>query len=427
MTSYTGMDVLTEADNSVQNRALLVPVYRRLVELQTEELLAISAPPLTTPLGQLADADQVSNDFHNTLNKQVRKARILANEILTRSGRKLFSAHLADSDFDPYPLLPASLKGEIDELRKKGTDESRIRQTIETASRRDGFRIPLEPLQPIYHRYAEMIAREGMLVYDVQPSSCVDWLRKALATNPSTDFRNEIIQASMKAILNSQDVDQFDAFYGLTSFFVATLGIENIPSSLRSQFLAAISETATATASKDWPKAIFLNVIHSEALGESASGATRQKALSDAFDLVQKVTEENVPEDRLQSSELNGLSCLSVDNSTQHQLLVFYRGPESFFLSCRPFRKASAVMKNGEYEIAVIAPSGAIQPFHGRVQLNDAWQKASYSLQRSDVDPDLYRGGTGSSASGEYVLNRIPEGAGQFTVDKRSGQAIRKN
>ena len=75
--------------------------------------------------------------------------------------------------------------------------------------------------------------------------------------------------------------------------------------------------------------------------------------------------------------------------------------------------------------LAVIVPSGAISPCHGKVALKGAWQKSNYTVGRSNEDRDLFN--RSSAAHGEYVLARAPKDAGRFQIDVRTGSVAKSD
>ena len=408
----------------VRDNASREPLLRRLVEIQTERLMEISEPLLETSLSRLADPAAFKGDAHNALNKSLREAWGLANDIRRRSGSQWWASRVADTNFNPYPLLPEAVREDMEARRAKGTREDSLRQSIGSLAGRKGFQIPLDELKRVRQRHAEVTARRGLLTYDVQPAECVRWFREALADSEGDALRAEIVGATIEALFHSRKADKFVAFYELTSFFVADIGVENVPAPLRKQFLGALGEAATALASKEPSKAVFLQAIQAEAEEDPAAAVkAEQAAMTAAYQIVARVREETAPTDTSPGSELEGLSVLTVDNSTEFHLLVFYKGPENFILACRPYRKLSAVLKDGEYEIAVIAPSGEISPYHGKVALKGKWQKSNYTVDRSDQDRDLFN--RSSAAHGEYVLARAPKDAGAFQVDARTGKVTK--
>jgi len=134
---------------------------------------------------------------------------------------------------------------------------------------------------------------------------------------------------------------------------------------------------------------------------------------------------EEVKADALESSGRPGVSVHSVDNSTEYHLLLFYRGPDSFFLACRPYRKVSALLRDGDYEVAVITPSGAIRPYHGKVQLQGSWKRSNYRVGTDQESPEFQRH-LSSSASGSYQLARRPEGMETVSLDPKTGGIERR-
>ncbi len=408
----------------VRDNAAREPLFRRLVEIQTERLMRISEPLLETALSRFADTETFKGDSHNAMNKGLREAWGLADNIRRRSGSQWWMSLVANTNFNPYPLLPDAVRADFEARRAKGDREESLRQSIGSLAGRRGFQIPLDELKRVRQRHAEITARRGLLTYDVQPAECTRWFRQALADSEGDALRTEIVEATIKALFNSRKEDKFVVFYELTSFFVADIGVENVPAPLRKQFLGALGEAATALASKEPPEAVFLQAIQAETEENPAEAIkAEQAAMTSAYQIVARVRTETEPAETFPPSGLEGLSVLTVDNSTEHHLLVFYKGPESFFLACRPYRKLSAALKDGDYEIAVVAHSGAISPYHGKVALKGAWQKSIYTVGRSNEDRDLFN--RSSAAHGEYVLARTTKDAGSFQIDVRTGSVAK--
>lgn len=68
------------------------------------------------------------------------------------------------------------------------------------------------------------------------------------------------------------------------------------------------------------------------------------------------------------ASDLTGLSVVSVENSTEHHILIFYDGPERFFLRLNPYRHGSAVLADGAYAVGVMASSDEVVPYRARLR-----------------------------------------------------------
>lgn len=424
ITTFTAEEILREGANQLQTVHLRTPLWQRLIQAKTARLMSISKPTLAYSLLSLASDKRLPPDEHNQLNDQLREAGNLANDILRSDGVQLWTSLLRDTSFNPWPLIPDTLRAEFDKRRSQGQQEDHLRQSLASKANSADFQIPLEDFRPTRQRLCEINARRGLLIYPVQPQECVMWMRTALASNEDPLLRDAIFASVAQALLNSRGSEKFKAFYELTSFFVGDIGLDNLPPSLRGKFNVALGEAASTMASRERAKAIFLWAIQAEAYAQESQGEiARQQAVEAAFQEVAGTSLKTIKSENLLPSGLDNVSVLSIDNSTEHHLLVFYRGPETFFLACRPYRKVSAVLKNGNYDIAVIAPSGVIQPYRGQVAMNSNWQKSNYHIETSSTQtrqPE-FTGPLGSTASGEYRLARKPTGTGEFRIDKRTG------
>ena len=407
ITTHTAEEVCRDGAAQLQNQPLQVPLWRRLIALQEARLHDISKPALAYPLDRLASAAKLADKQYNDLNQALRESGHLAEEILRRSGASLWRCLVTDTNFNPWPLVSADVKAEFEARRKKGEREDYLQQSLGSRGQDPAFHTPLDELKPARQHLCEINARRGLFVYAVQPEECVTWLRRALADNTEAGLRGSLNTAVTTAILNCREPSKFKAFYELTGFFVSDIGLENLAPSQRGQFKTALDAAANGLASLERAKAIFLWSIQAEAYANEAEGPkARDAAINGAFELVGGLTPQKVGAENLSPSGLNGLSVLSVDNSTEYHLLVFYRGPETFVLASRPYRKVSAVLKNGAYEIAVIAPSGAIQPYRGAVTLQSAWQKSNYRVETSSGPSARSSPAVWQCRLGDYQLGR---------------------
>ncbi|HIG30068.1 MAG TPA: hypothetical protein EYQ50_20640 [Verrucomicrobiales bacterium] len=421
-TTLSSEDIYMNGAILLKNEELRVPLYQKLIASQRARLASIFEPVKGVSLHQLSDLSVFSSDEKNTLKKAIREAGNLCKNILQKSGPKLWSSLAADRGFDTWSLLSDSDRAALSKKYGQQKDDTNLRRGIASLTRNKQFEIPLEEIRSVRLLQGEVNARRGLLVASVQPTECVNWLRKAMNGNRSVDFRSKLVEATGLALMNHRGASGFKTFYELTRFFVSDIGLKNLPGHLKEDFKTALSEGAERFKQSERPKSLFLWAVEAKAYMDSPEGLqAKDKALREAFDFVSGINVESVPEDRLDQSPLSDYSLLTVDNSTEHELLIFYKGPESFFLTCGPYRKFSAIVENGSYEVAVITPSGAIQPFHGKVQLNNQWHGSNYHISSSDTDEDL-KGYFASAAWGDSRLARKPDGSGTFSVDKKTGR-----
>ena len=114
---------------------------------------------------------------------------------------------------------------------------------------------------------------------------------------------------------------------------------------------------------------------------------------------------------------------VALQRADSGSLLCLYRGTETFYVRCRPFRRGCIVLRNGEYELAVLTASDKILPYRARIAFSSEVMKSVYRIDDDPRGDDL--GVLGTRA--EYTFLRVPDDVGDLTIDPRTGSVRQRH
>ena len=247
-------------------------------------------------------------------------------------------------------------------------------------------------------------------------------LRTAMRNTQQDWLREELEHALRTLVRNSREAKDFEALYELAGFYAAEVGISDPRDPFRDEFRRTLQAGANVFRERSEMKYIFMQTLLAEIFPDEALGQlAREEAIRLGFKAVATVGEVDGTSEFAPPSHLDGLSVITVDNSTAHHLLAFYDGPETFFVRFGPYRKGSVVLKDGTYRVAVIAPTGNIQPYRARVSLSSEQGEVVYQIEDSRSDDNAWT--AGNMAWGKYTLLRKPSEVGSLTIDSETGSA----
>ena len=119
-------------------------------------------------------------------------------------------------------------------------------------------------------------------------------------------------------------------------------------------------------------------------------------------------------------SMVAGHSAQCIENQTPYHMLVFFKGEEEFYVRLDPFRRGVLVLKDGEYDNAVIVPREEVRPYHGKRTYAAVTRTEGYYIAREGQQAPADEHEMGE-VTGDYRLLRAPESGGPVTVHPATG------
>lgn len=383
---------------------------------------------LGLPFEKLGTEEALTYEERNKLIEQAYKARAEISGVHDRAGVQLWRLSLEDPAFDPWAIVPESVVAELTPiqagLRPTEAEKAR-RRSLDGHFQRSNLPRPLPELAPLHEMRYALLARWGLLEFTgpTTADAAFDKLREALRGTADAGLRTAVTGA-LKARLQATGAKKdFEKFYLLAGFYAAEVGLPPATDPFRRELQRSLTEGAVAF--KGTAKQIFLLTLLAELFPDEPVGTNaRQQAFEQAFTLVAGMAPE-ADRDPVSPSGQPALSLHRINNSTQYHLLCFYKGDEQFFVRSSPYRRGTAVMKNGGYEIVVLCPDGDIRPFRGSIAMNSAVRTSDYVVKSSGgAGGPSPLAGAGASA-GDYRLLRMPPGVAPLAIDRNTGLAGR--
>jgi hypothetical protein len=392
------------------------PALVKLIEYEAAVLEKSARPITALALDALSD---VSTDARPELLKSARDANRRALEIFSGPGMRLWSVVLQRPTFNPWTSAPARVVERIDAK----LPEAERRQKLIAYYGQQPHRIPVTQLNVVETIFHSTRARAGLLALLGGSSEAYDVLREVLRETEQPELRAGVAAWLKARLVKAAEKSEFSLLYGLAGFYFAEVGFPAADDPLRNQLRVALVKARDSFKGKraDRMQQIFMDALLAEGFAHEELG---EQARNEAFELAFAQVAAMKPEaDDVAVHPPSGVANLSVDridNSTAHHLLVFYRGPERFMVHSLPYRRGTAAFASGDYELVVLCPDGAIEPFYGRVQLHSALRLSNYYVE-SSRNPRPAGFTSGSDASGDYVWLRRPPAAQAIPLNPRSG------
>lgn len=324
---------------------------------------------------------------------------------------------------DLWSGVPADLRAEIQQ--KAQTPQQQTAELMNAVNA--GRWIPDFPGKAkVIDIVALAMARRGIELLERDPANAYRAFRDVLRGYPQTQGALDILAALEKAIKAAKASGDFNRLYDHAAFYIGELGAGGVATEVREE-LANCLQTAADHYKKDSPmKRVFMLSLLADVLAGDPRG---QAAASEATTLGLQATaklplDKPRPADLVLPSGLGGLSVVGINNATSYHLMVFFEGPEKFFVRFNPYRRGCVLLQDGTYTSAVIVTSDEVQPYRGQSSYNGQYAQHKYVIVTRD-STGRETGGTGI-ASGPYALLRTPPGAGAFDIDPQSGLVRKK-
>lgn len=324
---------------------------------------------------------------------------------------------------DPWPGVPADLRAEIE--KKAQTPQQQTAELMNAVNA--GRWAPDFPGKAkVIDALALAMARRGIEMLERDPAGAYRVFRDVLRGYPKTQGTLDILAALEKAIKTAKASGDFNKLYDHAAFYIGELGAGGVATEVREE-LANCLQTAADHYKKDSPmKRVFMLSLLADVLtGDPRGQAAAIEATTLGLQATAKLPlDKPRPADLVLPSGLGGLSVVGINNATSYHLMVFFEGPEKFFVRFNPYRRGCVVLQDGTYTSAVIVTSDEVQPYRGQSSYSGQYAQHKYVIVTRDSS-GRETGGTGI-VSGSYALLRSPPGAGDFDIDPQSGLVRKK-
>lgn len=229
------------------------------------------------------------------------------------------------------------------------------------------------------------------------------------------------VRNALKAAVAKRDLSQM---VDLAAFQLSELGAPPKGDPFRQTILSGLEAAAKELEEKSPNRRVFILTLLAEGFPDEPAGhAAQEQAVAQGLKLVQGLGESSAGGQPRGASGLPGLSVVSIENSTEHHILIFYDGPERFFLRLNPYRRGSAVLRDGSYAMGVMASADEIVPY--RAKPGYAGQRTAY---RFIIERRAYGGSASTNnrwsapASGDWTVLRSPPGLPRLAADPATGK-----
>lgn len=323
---------------------------------------------------------------------------------------------------DPWlgfdPALAALLK------KAHAQSDPTVRLNALSALVRDGSAAsPLLEVRRIQERQPEFRARWGLSLLANEFDRAEGMLRPLLR-DPATAAQRPLIGQGLRdAFLKAQSAKDIGRLAQTAGFYIGELGAPKPGEPFYTELLGGLESTAKEFEGQSTNKRVFVLTLLAEAFPDTEAGKAAQlEAVAKGLEVAGRGGGTTQPAKVLEPSGLPGLSVITIENSTSHHILVFYDGPERFFLRLNPYRRGSAVLQDGAYATGVLATADEILPYRAQAVFASGRTESRYIIERRSGGKTVSE--TAMASSGPYALLRAPAGTGLLRVDPNSGRVF---
>jgi hypothetical protein len=382
----------------------------KLIEYETAEVEALAQPLLSRELGAMF---ALPAEEQNRLLEKAREVRSRTEKLFGDPGLRLWARVLQRPAFNPWPVVP---KAWAESIERKAPEEERRRQ-LQLRYAQEPHRVPLSQLATARAVYFGNLARAGLLGTAQDTSEGHDTLRLVLRGTEDAEFHAALVGVLRQQIVDGATRQKFGQIYSLAGLYISEVGMPAADDPFRGQLRAALVKARDSFPVEVPMKRIFMDALLADGFADEEVG---QKAREEAYTLAFADFPKSAPPPARGAglaSGIPGLSFARIENSTSHHLLVFYRGPEQFMVHSVPYRRGTASLQSGDYDLVVLCPDGAIQPYRGQVVARDTVLQSTYRIETNNR-----RGMAPSSlAGGAYTWLRRGPGAERLQLNAYTG------
>jgi hypothetical protein len=105
-------------------------------------------------------------------------------------------------------------------------------------------------------------------------------------------------------------------------------------------------------------------------------------------------------------SGLPGHSVLQIENGTTYHLMLFFKGPETFYVQINPVRRGLIALTDGAYTMAVMGNSEELRPYRATHTYTQELVPSTFTIKTEGRGSDRWNIGN-AGASGPYSVLRV--------------------
>ncbi len=234
------------------------------------------------------------------------------------------------------------------------------------------------------------------------------------------------LQDRVRGALATRD---FSALVDVLTFYVSEVGPPLKADPFRNELKEALRASVAHFEKDAQMKRLFLLTLIAGTFPDEPEGkAAEEEANAQGLDVIARGKTSELRENEAQMpSGVPGFSAVAVNNGTSYHLLMFFSGPERFFVRLNPMRRGTVVLRDGEYEVGVVVTRDDITPNRGKRSFKSFTTTGTYRLVRTvnGVEQKDWVEGL-AQTQGPFVLLRAPVDAPPVEVEPVTGLLMRK-
>lgn len=327
---------------------------------------------------------------------------------------KLWLARIA-FDADPWRQVPAAVREDLEDDNPGATPEQLL-QALEGHVRNHRWTPP--EAEKLKAGMPRLLASWGVAELERQRESGLDRLRGALRSGDAAAKQIAItgLQAACREALVKQD---FAALVDLAGFMIAETSMD-AADPFRAELQKGLEASSAHFGGTSPRTRVFVLTLLADLLGEPAGAAARAEALAMGEQLMSGLAARPAdPEILRRPSGLPGYAVMRVENGTTFHLMLFFAGPEKFYVRMNPMRRGLLVMKDGAYTTAVMGNTEEVVPYRGAQTFASDVKDARYTVKQEGRGASSWYSAYSASAYGPYTLLRVAAGADRKVASAR--------
>lgn len=267
-------------------------------------------------------------------------------------------------------------------------------------------------------RHGESMATFRNVLRKYPGSRAAARVRELLEGAISRDGGVVRLYAEAGDLTNENAVTKFSRLCEYLAFYVAEFEPPGPEDPFRENLRSLLSDAAVLARAIPLVRAFLLSLLADAFPGDETGQVAREEVLRIGLSVMGSLP-PRAPGGRSAEfpSLVPGHSAIALENQMPYHLLLFARGPETFYARLDPYSRGSIVLADGRYDVAVIVPTGEVRPYRGEARYEGVIRAEGYVIESAEgkVLHDA------RDITTDYRLLRAPASAGPVRVHPDSG------